>query len=119
MLLLNFKHLSYIKGLTVVCVALGWHLHVLLFISDEQQDWELFYQEMCCRYKSQASIHYKKGQLYFSPELQLLTTLVSSHKPMSIDMGLWDDTRVVPCNSQLWAIQCNNAIVISTILFVI
>jgi len=23
-----------------------------------------------------------------------------------VDMFLWDDTRIVPCDSQLWAIQC-------------
>jgi len=23
-----------------------------------------------------------------------------------IATGLWDDTRIVPCDSQLWAIQC-------------
>jgi len=24
----------------------------------------------------------------------------------TVDMVLWDDARVVPCDSQLWAIQC-------------
>jgi len=24
----------------------------------------------------------------------------------TVDMVLWDDTRIVPCDSQLWALQC-------------
>jgi len=24
----------------------------------------------------------------------------------TVDMVLWDDTRIVPCGSQLWPIQC-------------
>jgi len=33
-------------------------------------------------------------QLYVSPKLQ------------TVDMVLWVVTRIVPCDSQLWAIQC-------------
>jgi len=42
--------------------------------------------------------HYKKGFV--------LLTIVFLTRIATVDMVLWDDTRIVPCDSQLWAIQC-------------
>jgi len=43
--------------------------------------------------------HCKKGFV--------LLTIVFLTRIATVDMVLWDDTRIVPCDdSQLWAIQC-------------
>jgi len=33
-------------------------------------------------------------------------TVVFLTRIATVDMVLWDDTRIVPCDSQLWAIKC-------------
>jgi len=43
-------------------------------------------------------IHCKKGFV--------ILTIVFLPRIVTVDMVLWDDTRIVPCDSQLWAIQC-------------
>jgi len=35
----------------------------------------------------------------------LFLTIVFLTRIATVDMVIWDDTRVVPCDSQLWAIQ--------------
>ena len=45
-------------------------------------------------------MHCKKGFVIF--------TIVFLTRTATVDMVLWDDTRIVPCDSQLWAIQCRN-----------
>jgi len=42
--------------------------------------------------------HCKKGFV--------ILTIVFLIRIATVDMVLWDDTRIVPCDSQLWAIQC-------------
>jgi len=42
--------------------------------------------------------HCKKGFV-------ILTTAFLT-RIATVDMVLWDDTRIVPCDSQLWTIQC-------------
>ena len=36
----------------------------------------------------------------------VIWTIVFLTRIATVDMVLWDDTRIVPCDSQLWAIQC-------------
>jgi len=36
----------------------------------------------------------------------ILTIIVFLPRIAAVDMVLWDDTRMLPCDSQLWAIQC-------------
>ena len=43
-------------------------------------------------------IHCKKGFV--------IMTIVLLTRIATVDMVLWDDTRIVPSDSQLWAIQC-------------
>jgi len=33
-------------------------------------------------------------------------TIIFFTRVATVDMVLWEDTRIVPCDSQLWAIQC-------------
>jgi len=47
-------------------------------------------------------LHCKKGFV-------ILTIVFLTRIALTIDMVLWDDTRVVPCDSQLWAIQCTRS----------
>ena len=46
-----------------------------------------------------ASIPLQKGFV-------ILTIIVFLPRIAAVDMVLWDDTRMLPCDSQLWAIQC-------------
>jgi len=46
----------------------------------------------------QSNQHCKKGFV--------ILTIVFLTRIATVDMVLWDDTRIVPCDSQLWAIQC-------------
>jgi len=45
--------------------------------------------------------HCKKGFV--------ILTFVFLTRIATVDMVLWDDTRIVPCDSQLWAIQCTSS----------
>jgi len=36
----------------------------------------------------------------------IVLTIVFLTRIATVDMVLWDDTRIVPCDCQLWAIQC-------------
>jgi len=36
-------------------------------------------------------------------------TIVFLTRIATVDMVLWDDTRIVPCDSQLWAIRCTRS----------
>jgi len=36
----------------------------------------------------------------------VISTIIFFTRVATVDMFLWEDTRIVPCDSQLWAIQC-------------
>jgi len=38
--------------------------------------------------------------------LLLFLAIVFLTRIATVEMVLWDDTRIVPCDSKLWAIQC-------------
>jgi len=44
------------------------------------------------------TIHCKKGFV--------ILTIIFFTRVATVDMVLWEDTRIVPCDSQLWAILC-------------
>jgi len=48
--------------------------------------------------ESLSFLHCKKGFV--------ILTIVFLTRIATVDMALWDDTRLVPCDSHLWAIQC-------------
>ena len=39
----------------------------------------------------------------------VIWTIVFLTRIATVDMVLWDDTRIVPCDSQLWEIQCTQS----------
>jgi len=46
------------------------------------------------------------SELHWYTAKKDILTIVFLTRIATVDVVLWDDTRIVPCDSQLWTIQC-------------
>ena len=110
------KHNSAIEanvGRVIVCINSTCLLQMLTLLTNQGHS-IMYYNWLfhSCQFNCQKLLYFPpedqkrvQQQLNRSKEFVSLT-IVFLTRIATVDMVLWDDARIIPCNSQLWAIQC-------------